>query len=109
MKSLTEFGSRVVTLHTGALGLRGGLKCTVKEVTGQPAVMDFIASDATLDRYHEVINPEAWQLDNFRANPVIPDCHNYSSIGMILGKAQSITVTEGKLVKIGRASCRERV
>lgn len=98
MKALTEFGARIVTLNTGAQGLRGGHKCTVKEVTGQAAVMDFIASDETIDRYNEVIKPEAWQLENFRSNPVIPDCHNYSSIGMILGKAQSITVTEGKLV-----------
>jgi HK97 family phage prohead protease len=98
MKTLTEFGDRIVTLNTGAQGLRGGLKCTVKEVAGEAAVMDFIASDETLDRYNEVIKVDGWDLENFRANPVIPDCHDYSSIGKILGKAVSIGVVEGKLV-----------
>ena len=99
MKALTEFGDRIVTLNTGARGLRGGLKCDVREAGGSPAaVMDFIASDETLDRYNEVIKLDGWQLDNFKANPVIPDCHDYSSIGKILGKAQSIAVVDGKLV-----------
>lgn len=98
MKSLTEFGERVVTLNTGAQGLRGGLKCTVKEVTGEAAVMDFIGSDNSIDRYNEVIQQDGWQLDAFKANPVIPDCHDYSSISKILGRAQSVGVADGKLV-----------
>ena len=98
MKELTEFGGRVVTLNTGAKGLRGGLKCEVKSVDGNAPVMDFIASDETLDRYNEVIRLDGWELDNFRANPVIPDCHDYSSIAKILGKALSIGPVDGKLV-----------
>ena len=99
MKSLTEFGERLVTLNTGAKGLRGGMQCAVREVGGSPAaVMDFIASDETLDRYNEVVKLDGWQLDNFRANPVIPDCHDYSSIGKILGKALSVAVVNQKLV-----------
>lgn len=98
MKALTEFGERLVTLNTGAQGLRGGLRCAVKEVGGAEPVMNFIASDETLDRYNEVIRLDGWQLDNFRANPVIPDCHDYSTIGKILGRAQSIEVKDGKLV-----------
>jgi HK97 family phage prohead protease len=97
-KNLTEFGERVVTLNTGAQGLRGGLRCEVRDLGGDDPVMDFIASDATLDRYNEVIQQDGWQLDNFRANPVIPDCHDYSSIGKILGRARSVNVTDGKLV-----------
>lgn len=89
-----EFGSRLTTLHTGAPGLRGGLHCEVLAVDGGDPVMDFIASDGSIDRYNEVIQPAGWQLDNFRANPVIPDCHNYSSISKILGRAKSVQVKE---------------
>jgi HK97 family phage prohead protease len=96
--TLAEFGERVVTLNTGARGLRGGIKCDVKAVEGDGAMMDFIASDETLDRYNEVIKVDGWQLENFRANPVIPDCHDYSSISRILGKAQSVSVANGKLM-----------
>jgi HK97 family phage prohead protease len=98
MKTLTEFGDRLITLNTGAQGLRGGLRCEVKAVDGSEPVMDFVASDETLDRYDEVIKVTGWQLENFRANPVIPDCHDYSSIAKILGRATSVTVAEGKLV-----------
>ena len=97
MKALTEFGERIVTLNTGAQGLRGGVKCSVREVGGGP-VMDFIGSDETLDRYNEVIRADGWQLENFKANPVIPDCHDYSSIGKILGRALSVGVVDGKLM-----------
>jgi len=96
---LQEFGSRLVTLNTGAVGLRGGMRCEVREVgDDDEPVMDFIGSDGSVDRYNEVIEPDGWQLDNFRANPVIPDCHDYSSIAKILGRAQSVNVTAGQLV-----------
>ncbi len=98
MNSLAEFGQRLVTLHTGERGLRGGVPCRVKEVSGDAPMMDFIGSDDSLDRYNEVIDQEGWQLENFRANPVIPDCHDYSSIGKILGRAASVQVADGKLV-----------
>src|SRR5262249_38852353 len=99
MKTLKEeFGDRLVTLSTGALGIRGGLACEIKDLGGDEPVMDFIASDGSVDRYNEVINPAGWVLDNFQKNPVIPDCHDYSSICKILGRAQSCSVVNGKLV-----------
>lgn len=97
MKPLPEeFGSRLVTLHTGAPGLRGGMACEVKAVSDDE--MDFIGSDGSVDRYNEVIETKGWVLENFRANPVIPDCHDYSSITKILGHATSVSVKEGRLV-----------
>jgi hypothetical protein len=90
MKSLEqlqkEFGARIVTLVSGAAGLRGGVKCLVKDVDGNAPVMDFIASDETVDRYNEVIKQDGWELDNFMANPVVPDCHQYGTVGNILGR-----------------------
>ena len=94
-----EFGPRLVTLHNGSTGLRGGLACTVKmpgDLPDEPC-MDFIGSDGSLDRYNEVVDPSGWQLANFMANPVIPDCHDYSSIAKILGRAETCTVTNGQL------------
>jgi hypothetical protein len=41
------------------------------------AVLDFIASTATLDRYHEVIEPTGWRLESYRRNPVFQNAHNY--------------------------------
>ena len=95
---IQELGERLVTLHTGARGLRGGMSTEVREVTLGEPVLDFIASDESLDRYEEVIKVDGWELENFRRNPVIPDCHDYSSITRILGRARSTEVSEKRLV-----------
>jgi len=92
------FGARLVTLTTGALGLRGGLKCDAKAIEGDAPIMEFIASDETLDRYDEVVKVDGWELGAFKTNPVIVDCHDYSSITRILGRSPEIAVREGKLV-----------
>lgn len=100
MKNLnlqSEFGARLVTLNTGAQGLRSGLPATVKAVDGPAPQFDFIASDETTDRCGEVIRLAGWDLRNCKANPVIPDCHDYSSISRIFGKAVSIEVKGGAL------------
>jgi len=93
-----EFGARLVTLNSGKAGLRGGMPCAVKDVGGDDPVLEFIGSDGSIDRYNEVIDQRGWQLENFRANPVIPDCHDYSSIGKILGRADGVDVINGQLV-----------
>lgn len=95
-----EFGARVCTLNTGAPGLRGGIHCVVRDPQdGDGYEMDFIGSDSSLDRYNEVIQPTAWgDMKNFKANPVIPDCHDYSSVAKILGKAKTVAVVDGKLM-----------
>src|SRR6185369_7736190 len=54
---------------------------------GSSAVLDFIASTATLDRYHEIIDPAGWRLDSYRRNPVFQNAHNYGDILFTLGKA----------------------
>lgn len=108
-----EFGTRLVTLRDGRAGLRGGIHCDVRVPTdlvppldGEYAdmpMLDFIASDDTLDRYNEVINQDGWQLDNFLANPVVPDCHDYSSITRILGRD---VLTKEQQVQGGKLRCR---
>ncbi len=64
--------------------------------------LDFIASTATLDRYHEVIEPSGWRLESYRRNPVFQNAHNYGDILFTLGKA---LVTEGRMVGGSAALC----
>jgi hypothetical protein len=54
---------------------------------GCGATLDFVASTATLDRYHEVIEPSGWRLESYRRNPVFQNAHNYGDILFTLGKA----------------------
>jgi Caudovirus prohead serine protease len=51
------------------------------------AVLDFISSDETLDRYDEIIMASGWRLENYRRNPVFQNSHQYGDILFTLGKA----------------------
>jgi hypothetical protein len=53
------------------------------------------ASTASVDRDGDVLDQEAWQLDHFKANPVIPWNHDYSIPPV--GRAKSIEVKDGAL------------
>jgi HK97 family phage prohead protease len=94
-----EFGDRLVPLQGGGWGIHAGLHVEVREVTSDDLpLMDFVASDESVDRYNEVIRLDGWQLDNYRRNPVIVDSHDYSSIAKILGNSPLIDVREGRLI-----------
>jgi uncharacterized protein len=51
------------------------------------AILDFISSDETLDRYDEIIMASGWRLENYRRNPVFQNSHQYGDILFTLGKA----------------------
>src|SRR6266566_4094365 len=90
----------LIPLHDSRPGLRTLLQVEVRdaapaapdqggaEISGSSsAILDFIASTATLDRYREIIEPEGWKLDSYRRNPVFQNAHNYGDILFTLGKA----------------------
>ena len=90
-----------MTLSDGRHGVRAQLQVEAREpardkIENQnstiqnstpPAVLDFIASDDTLDRYGEVLDPGGWRLDNYRRNPVFQNAHQYGDIIFTLGRA----------------------
>src|SRR5881227_330037 len=94
MNLTTEFSERLVTLCDGRTGLRGGINVEVREpgAAGSeshalPAVLDFVASDETLDRYDEIIVASGWRLENYRRNPVFQNAHQYGDVIFTLGRA----------------------
>ena len=77
--------------------IRDAMASTVSEgeagsLDSSATTLDFIASTATLDRYHEVIEPSGWRLDSYRSNPVFQNAHNYGDILFTLGKALTTEV-----------------
>jgi hypothetical protein len=64
---------------------------------GISPVLDFVASDETLDRYDEIIEAAGWRLDNYQQNPVFQNAHNYGDIIFTLGKALITEVRDGRL------------
>lgn len=101
-----DFAGRKIILSSGQAGLRSTLPVCASDTTppataGQPTptlpLVDFIASDATLDRAHEVIVPEGWHLENYRRNPVFQNAHHYDNILFTLGRATEVEVRGGRL------------
>lgn len=93
--------NRFVTLRTGQQGLRCsvGLERTeVKTNDVGKRVHYFRASDATLDRYNESIEPKGWVLDEYAKNNVICDSHRYDSIQWVIGNGVDVRVTDNGLV-----------
>src|SRR5262249_467922 len=89
---------QLIPLHDGRPGLRTQLQVetrspTESEIANQkskienPDILDFISSTATLDRYHEIIDPSGWRLDSYLRNPVFRNAHQYGDILFTLGKA----------------------
>lgn len=58
-----------------------------------PSSMDFILSDGTVDRMGDIIEPDGWQLSNFRKNPVALYGHDASALPV--GRWKNVRV-EGK-------------
>ena len=103
MNLTNEFSERLVTLCDGRSGLRGGIHIEIREPAAGseshalPSVLDFVASDETLDRYDEIISASGWQLANYRRNPVFQNAHQYGDVIFTLGKALITEVRDGRL------------
>src|SRR6267142_2858292 len=104
----TEFSSRLITLCDGRHGLRGGIHVEISEPGPEQIqnpkskiqnpdahILDFVASDETLDRYNEIISASGWNLANYQLNPVFQNAHQYGDILFTLGKALITEVRSG--------------
>jgi len=60
-------------------------------------ILDFVASDETLDRYSEIICASGWRLEHYLRNPVFQNSHQYGDVIFTLGKALETRVVDGRL------------
>lgn len=56
-----------------------------------------VFSTSDMDRHGDIVL-QNWELENYKANPVILNSHNSFDATEVVGKATSINVVEGKLV-----------
>jgi HK97 family phage prohead protease len=69
-------------------------KITSKAIGGNADGMQFILSDASVDRYEDIIEPAGWQLANFNANPIALFSHRSD---FPIGKWENVGVRDGAL------------
>lgn len=71
-------------------------KLTVKKEDKDEEQLTMIASTNDVDRHGDIVQQD-FELEFFKANPVLLDSHNYNSITEILGKVVNIRIEDGKL------------
>lgn len=71
----------------------------IRVVDQARGIVDYVASDETVDSYNEVIKAKGWRFTNFKNNPQLLDSHTYGSIAASLGKVIEFGVKAGQLVE----------
>lgn len=73
----------------------------IRVLNAEKGLVEYIASDETLDSYSEIIRAAGWRFDQrFTSNPVFVDSHSYWGIRDVLGKVVEWKVDGKKLVEV---------
>ena len=71
----------------------------VKVLDASKGLVEYIASDETLDSHREIVMAAGWKFDRFRKNAPFLNSHSSWSIDDLLGKVISAEVRGGQLVE----------
>jgi HK97 family phage major capsid protein len=80
--------------------LRRTLHPATRVLDEKKGLVEYIASDETLDSYKEVIKANGWRFDDFDKNSPFLNSHRCGSIEDVLGKVIDRKVEGGQLVEI---------
>lgn len=75
-----------VELSNGRAGFRATLPAEIRIIGEKDGLVEYIASDETLDSYREIIRVDGWKFDQFKKNSPFVDTHNYYTIKNLLGE-----------------------
>ena len=78
---------------------RRSLNVTARILSEADGLVEYVASDATLDSYNESILPAGWRFNLFKMNSPFVNSHNYYSIEDLLGKVTSARIEGGQLIE----------
>jgi hypothetical protein len=71
----------------------------VRVIDAQRGLVDYVASDQTLDSYNEIIMAAGWKFTRFAANAPFVDSHDYYCIDKLLGRVVEFSVQGKQLVE----------
>lgn len=78
---------------------RRNLNVEARILSESEGLVEYIASDATLDSYQESVVASGWRFDFFKANAPFVDSHNYWSIEAMLGKVIGARIEGDQLIE----------
>ncbi|MDB6068636.1 MAG: peptidase phage prohead [Pedosphaera sp.] len=62
-------------------------------------LVEYIASNETMDSYQEVIMAEGWRFTDFQKNSPFVDSHNYGTVENLLGRVVDFRIEDRNLVE----------
>jgi hypothetical protein len=71
----------------------------VRIIDGQRGLVDYVASDESLDSYREIIRASGWKFTRFAKNAPFVDSHDYYSIEKLLGRVIEARVEGNQLLE----------
>jgi hypothetical protein len=74
--------------------IRRLLHPTAKVLDAAKGIVEYVASNETLDSYREVIRVAGWKFDLFEKNSPFVDSHQYDSVQQLLGKVVDFQLTK---------------
>lgn len=78
---------------------RRSLNTEVKVVSEKDGIIEYIASDESLDSHREIVRVGGWRFNRFSKNAPFVDSHDYWTIGKLLGRVVSAEVVGAQLVE----------
>lgn len=70
-----------------------------KVIDAEQGIVEYIASDETIDCYREIVRASGWRFTHFAKNAPFVDSHDYSSIKNLLGKVIDFRVENNQLIE----------
>lgn len=71
----------------------------IKILDEKKGLVEYVASDESIDSHREVIRVNGWRFDRFEKNAPFVDSHDYYSLDKLLGQVVEAKIENGKLVE----------
>lgn len=79
--------------------LRRTIHPETRILDARTGLVEYVASDETLDSYREIIRAAGWRFTNFAKNAPFVDSHDYNTIEKQLGRVVDFRVTGKQLIE----------
>lgn len=71
----------------------------VKVLDAANGLVEYVASDESIDSYREIIRADGWRFNRFSKNAPFVDSHEYGSLEKLLGQVVEFKVAGKKLIE----------
>lgn len=74
------------------------LQTKINVLDAKTGIVEYVASDESVDRDREILKADGWRFDNFQKNSPFLDSHDYSTVENALGKVVDARVENKQLI-----------